>query len=45
MRISCRRSAVLFDALLYYAMWYGEHLINKICKTFIFDVALGILGG
>lgn len=46
MRVSCRRSAVLFDALLNHAVRHREHLIHKVGKALVFDVAaLGILGG
>lgn len=45
MRISRYRSAVLFDALVYYAVRHGEHLIYKVGEAFVFDVTLGILGG
>ena len=41
---SCR-SAVLFDALLHYAVRYGEHLIHKVGEALVFDVTLCVLGG
>ena len=40
-----RRLAVLFDALFDNAVRYGEHLIDKVRKTVVFNVARCILGG
>jgi hypothetical protein len=43
--VSRYRLAVLFDAALDYAMRHREHPVYQIRETFVFDIALGDLGG
>lgn len=45
MGVLLRGPAVLFDALLDNAVGYGEHAVNKIRKSVVFNITRSILGG